>query len=262
MGRKSKEKNELIVFITGASSGIGHACAKAFAEQGANLILCARRSDKIKTISEELQKKYSVQVYPLTLDVSDAMAVGKAINELPKAWRNIDVLVNNAGVALGLDTIQEGDINEWNEMIDTNIKGLLYVTKFILPEMLKRNKGHIINIGSISSHQVYSGGVVYCSTKFAEKAISEGIKMDLHGSPIRVTSIDPGMVKTDFSITRFGGDAEKANKVYHGMTPLTPEDVADAIVYTATRPPHVNIREIKIYPTDQTAAHLCYRKIE
>lgn len=254
----AKCKN-LVVFITGASSGIGKACANAFAEQGANLLLCARRAEKLKSISETLQKKFSIKTHLLSLDISDLVAVEQAITNLPQEWQDIDILVNNAGVALGLDKIQDGNIQQWNEMIDTNIKGLLYVTKFVLPGMLKRKKGHIINLGSISSHQVYSGGTVYCSTKFAEKAISEGIKMDVHGSPIRVTSIDPGMVKTEFSMVRFSGDIEKAEKVYHGMTPLFPEDVADAILYSATRPLHVNIREIKIYPTDQTAAHLCHR---
>ena len=248
------------VLITGASSGIGRACAAMFAKEGAKLLLCARNGEKLAALAEQLQAEHQTDTYQLTLDVRDAHAVQDALSDLPLEWQDIDVLVNNAGLALGLEKLHEGNVDEWEQMIDTNLKGVLYVSRHVVGKMLARQKGHIINIGSVSGHQVYSGGVVYCATKFALRAISEGIKMDVHGSPIRVTSIDPGMVKSQFSATRFYGDEAKVDAVYEGMTPLSPEDVADAIVYCATRPPHVDVREMLILTTDQTAAHLCYRK--
>ena len=248
------------VFITGASSGIGRACAELFAQEGAKLLLCARSEDKLKTISEQLSARHQTESYLMTLDVRDSEAVSRSLSDLPVEWQDIDVLVNNAGLALGIGKIQNADVQDWEQMIDTNIKGLLYISHYVVAKMVERNKGHVINIGSISSHEVYSGGVVYCATKFAVKAITEGLKMDVHGTPIRVSSVDPGMVKTGFSKTRFAGDEKKVESVYKGMTPLNAEDIADAVVYCATRPPHVDIREIKIYPTDQTAAHMCHRE--
>lgn len=249
-----------IVLITGASSGIGQACAEAFAKEGAKLLLCARNTQKLKELADQLIQQFHVEVFTFSLDVRDYSAVESSFKKLPESWRNIDVLVNNAGLSLGLEKIQDANIADWEQMLDTNVKGLLYVTKMVLPGMIERNQGHVINLGSISSFHVYAGGVVYCASKFAERAISEGLKMDVHGTNIRVTSIDPGMVKTNFSIVRFAGDQAKADAVYEGMTPLLPEDIADAIIYCATRPPHVNIRQLLIMPTDQTAPHLCHRK--
>lgn len=248
------------ILITGASSGIGRATAECFAKEGAKLLLIARSSDKLSDLAEHLSGEYGVEVHTVQLDVRDREAVERALDSLPTAWQAIDVLVNNAGLALGLEPLHEGDIDQWEQMIDTNIKGVLFITRFVLGNMLKRNRGHIINIGSISARQVYSGGVVYCATKFALRAISEGIKMDAHGTPIRTTSIDPGMVESQFSVTRFSGDQSKAEAVYEGLTPLQPEDVADAIVYAATRPAHVNVREMQIFPTAQTASHLIDRE--
>jgi len=248
------------VFITGASSGIGRSCAEQFAKLGAKLLLCARREDRLNTLANELTQSYGVSVHILTLDISDASAVESALNQLPAEWQAIDVLVNNAGLALGLDKIQTGKLSDWESMININVKGLLYVTRLVLQDMLKRNQGHIINIGSISSHQVYQGGAVYCATKFAVKAISNGLKMDVHDTPIRVSSVDPGMVRTEFSEVRFGGDQEKSDAVYKGLTPLSPDDVAEAVVFCATRPAHVDVREIKIYPTAQTHALMSYRE--
>lgn len=254
-----KLKNKTVM-ITGASSGIGRACAEKFAEMGARLLLCARRETALRTLAAELQQQYASQIYTFPVDVSDSVAVSRALETLPSAWTDIDILVNNAGLALGLDKIQDSNPNDWETMIDTNIKGVLYVTRLVLKRMLQRHQGHIINIGSISSHEVYAGGVVYCATKFALKAISKGIKMDVHGTPIRVSSVDPGMVQTEFSTVRFGGDQEQADRIYQGLTPLSGDDIAEAVVFCATRPLHVDVREIKIYPTAQTAVSMVHRE--
>lgn len=256
-----KLKNKT-VFITGGSSGIGQACAEKFGELGARILLCARRENKLKALASTLKQKYAVEVYVCSLDVSDPDAVKTALSRLPTEWQDIDILVNNAGLALGLDKIHEGDIQDWETMIDTNIKGVLYITRLVLQNMLQRNQGHIINIGSISSHEVYSGGVVYCATKFALKAISKGLKMDVHGTPIRVSSVDPGVVRTEFSTVRFGGDQKKFDTVYKGLTPLSAEDVAEVVVFCATRPAHVNIQEVRVNPTDQTSASMIHRRKE
>ncbi len=249
-----------IVFITGASSGIGLACAEAFAKVGAKLLLCARRQNLLDALSTRLQDAYGVEVYSFPLDVSQPAAIKSALEQLPEAWKAIQVLVNNAGLAAGLDSIQAGDPQDWEAMIDTNIKGLLYVTKSILPQMINRNLGHIINIGSISGHQVYPKGAVYCATKFAVNALTQGLRMDLLGTDIRVTTIDPGAVETQFSQVRFKGDIKKAAAVYEGMQPLMPEDVADAVLYSATRPQYVNIAEIIMTPTAQVSATMIARK--
>jgi len=248
-----------IIFITGASSGIGAACAKKFAEQGAKLLLCARRLDKLMTFCKQLEEKYQTDIYPFQLDVSDADSVKKTIQNLPSTWQEIDVLINNAGLAAGLETIQEGDIQDWEEMIDTNLKGLLYITKAILPKMIARNTGHVVNIGSIAGHYVYPKGAVYCATKFAVNALSNGLRMDLFGTKIRVTTVDPGAVETDFSLVRFKGDEKRAQAVYEGMQPLTAEDVADTVFYCVSRKPHINISEVIIMPTDQAAATMVHR---
>lgn len=244
------------VLITGASSGIGRACAVLFASLGARLLLCARSENKLEQLADELP----TEAYTFQLDVSDPSAVESTFMALPGAWQSVDLLVNSAGLALGLDKIQEADTDQWDTMIDTNVKGLLYVTRCVVRGMLERQQGHIINIGSISSHQVYSGGAVYCATKFAVRALTEGLKMDVHGTPIRVSLISPGLVDTQFSTTRFAGDAAKADAVYANMQPLLAEDVADAVVYCATRSQHVDVREMTLYPTDQTASHLVHRR--
>lgn len=247
------------VLITGASSGIGRATAEMFAKEGAKLVLCARSTDKLTALCDDLNSQHQTETYTLTMDVRDRDAVQNALEGLPSEWQQTDVLVNNAGLALGFEKLHEGNVDQWEQMIDTNIKGVLYVSRYVIGKMMERQKGHVINIGSASGHEVYSGGVVYCATKFGLRAISEGMKMDVHGTPIRVTSIDPGMVNTQFSATRFEGDQVKADAVYEGMTPLCSEDIADAVVYAATRPAHVDVREMIIMPTDQTAAHMCFR---
>lgn len=249
-----------IVFITGASSGIGAACAKIFANAGAKLILAARRYDRLQEFTKTLNLPAD-KIHLIQLDVCDRSAVESTISNLPPAWSNIDILINNAGLSRGLDKLHEGDIQDWEEMIDTNIKGLLYLTRYVVPGMVARNRGHVINLGSIAGHQTYPGGNVYCGTKAAVKAISEGLKQDLLGTPIRVTSVDPGMVETEFSEVRFHGDTERAKKVYQGLTPLTPDDVADVIFFCATRSPHVNINEVILMPVDQASATLVNRRI-
>jgi 3-hydroxy acid dehydrogenase / malonic semialdehyde reductase len=252
-------KNQ-IVLITGASSGIGAACARVFADAGAKLILAARRLDKLQQLVETLNVT-SAQVHLIQLDVRDRSAVESAISSLPPGWSDIDILINNAGLSRGLDKLHEGDYQDWEEMIDTNIKGLLYLTRYVVPGMVNRVRGHVVNIGSIAGHQTYPGGNVYCSTKAAVKAISEGLKQDLLGTPIRVTSVDPGMVETEFSDVRFHGDTERAKKVYQGVTPLTPDDVADVVFFCTTRSPHVNINEVILMPVDQASATLVNRRI-
>ncbi|WP_353932778.1 SDR family oxidoreductase [Okeanomitos corallinicola TIOX110] len=253
--------NTQTILITGASSGIGAACANTFARENPRLILAARRLEKLEQKAWELNKLHGAEVHLLQLDVCDRLAVESAINSLPEEWSEIDILVNNAGLSRGLDKLYEGDFQDWEEMIDTNIKGLLYLTRYIVPGMVKRGHGHIINIGSIAGHQTYPGGNVYCATKAAVKAISEGLKQDLLGTPIRVTSVDPGMVETEFSEVRFHGDTEKAKKVYQGLQPLTADDVADVVFFCATRPNHVNINEVILMPVDQASATLVNRQL-
>ncbi len=241
------------VLITGASSGIGRAAAEAFAKEGAKLILLARRIDRLEVLADELKAKYSTQSFIATLDVRDPEGITQVLHELPKMFRDIDILLNNAGLAAGLDKIQDANVDDWEAMIDTNVKGLLYVTRAILPLMLARNSGHIINISSISGHIVYSGGVVYCATKHAVRAISRGIKLDCKGTPIRVTDIGPGAAETEFSMVRFKGDGDRAKKVYEGYQAMEAHDIADAIIFAATRPLHVDIAEIVINATEQAA---------
>ena len=249
-----------LIFITGASSGIGASCARQFAELGAKLLLAARRSDRIEALARELRNEKKVQVHTLTLDVRRQPDVERTLLSLPDEWKSIDVLVNNAGLSRGLDKLQDGKITDWDEMIDTNIKGLLYVTRAILPGMISRGRGHIINIGSIAGHWVYPSGNVYCASKHAVRALSEGLKMDLLGTPIRISSVDPGLVETEFSIVRFHGDRERAKKTYEGLQPLSPDDVADAAVYCATRPLHVNINEVVVMPVAQASATMVHRR--
>ncbi|AFY45028.1 SDR family oxidoreductase [Nostoc sp. PCC 7107] len=248
-----------IVLITGASSGIGTACAKVFAGAGARLILAARRLERLQELANTLHQEFGTATHLLQLDVRDRPAVESTITNLPADWSNIDILINNAGLSRGLDKLHEGDFQDWEEMIDTNIKGLLYLSRYIVPGMVKRSRGHIVNLGSIAGHQTYPGGNVYCATKAAVKAISEGLKQDLLGTPVRVTSVDPGMVETEFSEVRFHGDGERAKRVYQGVNPLTPDDIADVIFFCTTRSPHVNINEVILMPVDQASATLVHR---
>jgi 3-hydroxy acid dehydrogenase / malonic semialdehyde reductase len=252
--------NGRTVFITGASSGIGAACATAFAHEGCRLLLAARRKERFAAHTPELLAAGAAAVHSFALDVRDSGSVSKAIGSLPAEWATIDVLVNNAGLSRGLDTVAEGKLEDWDEMIDTNVKGLLYVTRAVVPGMLARGRGHIINLGSTAGHMAYPKGAVYCATKAAERSITQGLREDVLGTPLRVTSVDPGMVKTEFSNVRFHGDDARAAKVYEGVTPLAPSDVADAIVWAASRPAHVNIAEILLTPVDQANSLLIHRR--
>ena len=240
-----------VVLVTGASSGIGAATALGFAREGARLLVCARRLERLQKMEGGLTEAGAEAVHSFELDVRDRAAVEKAMNGLPADWRAIDVLVNNAGLSRGLAKVYEDDPQNWEEMIDTNVKGLLYVTRAVVPGMVERGRGHVVNLGSTAGYITYANGAVYCATKAAEKAISEGLKLDLMGTPVRVTSVDAGMVETEFSEVRFRGDKEKAANVYKGLTPLTPEDIADAILWATTRPEHVNIHNILMTTIDQ-----------
>jgi NADP-dependent 3-hydroxy acid dehydrogenase YdfG len=246
-----------IAFITGASSGIGLATARAFAAQGARLLVAARREDRLQAGRATLIG--AADVHTLQLDVTDHAAVERAIAALPQEWQAIDILVNNAGLSRGLDKLHEGKHQDWEEMIDTNVKGLLYATRAVVPGMVERGRGHIVNLGSTAGRMTYPNGAVYCATKAAERSITEGLREDLLGTPLRVTTIDPGMVETEFSEVRFRGDKARAAKVYENITPLTPEDVADAILYAVTRPPHVNISEVLLTPVAQANSLLFHR---
>jgi 3-hydroxy acid dehydrogenase/malonic semialdehyde reductase len=248
-----------VVFITGASSGIGHACAKQFAGLGAKLIITARREDRLKDLARELKETYNTELLLQTLDVTDKKQVEHCITNLDADWSEIAVLVNNAG--LGLDTLplQEGIPDHWDTMIDTNIKGLLYVTHEVIQGMVTRNSGHIINISSIAGHEHYPNGNVYCATKHAVRSLSKNLRLDLLGTALRVSDVAPGAVETEFSIVRWK-DKEKAEKFYQDFTPLVAADIADAVVYCATRAQHVNIAEIVVYPTDQASANHIARK--
>lgn len=249
-----------IVLITGASSGIGRACAERFAAAGAKLILSARRKNRLQELAAELKARHGTETFLLELDVRDATAVAQAFNKLPESWQAVDVLVNNAGLSRGLDKLHEGKLEDWDEMIDTNVKGLLYVSRSVIPGMVQRRRGTIVNIGSIAGHEVYVGGNVYCATKHAVDAITRGLRMDLVDTPVRVCTVDPGLVQTEFSEVRFRGDTQRAEKVYVGYTPLSPSDVADAVHYCASAPPHVQIAELLILPTAQASPTLVHKK--
>jgi NADP-dependent 3-hydroxy acid dehydrogenase YdfG len=245
-------------FITGATSGIGRATARLFAKNGLKLILCGRREDRLNKLSEELSAL--TEIYTLTFDVRNKEKVFSAIASLPKPFSEIDILINNAGNAHGLDPIDEGNSDDWDAMLDINVKGLLYVSKAILPKMLERNSGHIINIGSTAGKEVYPKGNVYCASKHAVDAINQGMRIDLNGKGIKVGAINPGLVQTEFSEVRFKGDSEKAEKVYQGYTPLKPEDVADIIWFAVTRPPHVNIADLTVMCLDQASSTIVNKK--
>ncbi len=248
-----------IIFITGASAGIGEACAKSMAAQGARLLLAARRHDRLVQACTTLKELGAEAVHLLELDVRNPQKVAAAVASLPEEWQAIDVLINNAGLSRGLDKIQEAKIDDWEEMIDTNVKGLLYMTQAVIPGMLQRGQGHIVNLGSTAGELPYPGGSVYCGTKAAVRSINDGIRQDLLGTPIRVTSIDPGLVETEFSEVRFRGDTERAAKVYQGFTPLTADDVAEAILWAITRPTHVNIARVVLTSVHQANSLLVHR---
>ncbi len=242
--------NDATVFVTGASSGIGAECARAFARAGARLLLCARRADRLTELANELD----AEVHVLSLDVRDRAAVEAAVSGLGRDWSQIDVLVNNAGLAAGFEPLWEGDPQDWDRMVDTNVRGLLWVTRAVVPGMIARGRGHVVNLGSIAGHEAYPNGAVYCATKAAVGKITQGLRMDLLGTGVRVSTVDPGMVETEFSLVRFAGDRDRADDVYRGVTPLGPQDVAEAIVWVADRPAHVQVAEMILLPTDQASA--------
>ncbi len=249
-----------IALITGSSAGIGAATAKLLASQQYNLILAARRIDALKQLSTELNTQFGINTLVVQLDVRNRNEVEKTISELPLEWKKINVLINNAGLASGLSSIDEGDIDDWDAMIDTNIKGLLYVTRNVIPLMKNNDSGHIINIGSIAGKEVYANGNVYCATKHAVDALNKAMRLELSKFPIKVTAIHPGAVETEFSVVRFHGDKERAAKVYEGFENLVADDIADAIWYAISRPAHVNINELTIMPTAQPMAGVIHRK--
>ena len=249
-----------IVFVTGASSGIGAATALAFAAEGARLLLAARRADKLAAVAAEALKRGAEAVHTISLDVRDRKAVEQALGALPAEWAEIDVLVNNAGLSRGLEKLYLGNVEDWEEMLDTNVKGLLYVTRSVVPGMVERGRGHVVNLGSTAGEMTYPGGAVYCASKAAERAINDGLRQDVLGTPIRVTTVDPGMVETEFSIVRFHGDSERAANFYKGFKTLTAEDVAEVIVWAASRPAHVNIARVLLTPVQQANSMMVHRE--
>ncbi len=248
-----------IALITGATSGIGESCAHKFAQAGYNLIVTARRSDLLASLKRKLERK-GVEVLPLVFDVRDRKATHDAIAGLPQEWAEVDVLVNNAGLARGLEPEYEGNMDDWDEMIDTNIRGLLTMTRLIVPAMVARNHGHIINIGSVAGDAAYAGGNVYCATKSAVKSISDGLRIDVAHTKVRVTNIKPGLVETNFSRVRFHGNEDRADKVYQGIKPLTGDDVADVVLYAVQAPEHVQIAEVLVLATHQASGSVIHRE--
>lgn len=255
---KLKNKN---VFITGASSGIGKACAYRFATHGSNLILCARRYDRLIKIKSHLESKYNIKVYIMNLDVRNYDEVNEKIKNLPVTWKRIDILLNNAGLSRGLNKIQDGVLLDWEEMIDTNVKGLLYISKCVIPLMMKSKVAHIINIGSIAGHEVYTAGNVYCATKHAVDAITKGMRIDLFDTNIRVSTVDPGLVETEFSIVRYRGDKNRAKLTYNGMHPLNSDDIADAVEFVATRSRNTVIAQMLVLPKAQATSMIVNRRV-
>jgi NADP-dependent 3-hydroxy acid dehydrogenase YdfG len=251
-----------ICLVTGATSGIGKATALLLAANGYDLVVTGRRNVLLGETAAQIRKDTGAEVLTLCFDIRDRDTVEKILTALPEKWKQVDVLVNNAGLAAGLSHIDEGDIDDWETMIDTNIKGLLYVTRIVSQWMIPRNKGHIINLSSIAGKEVYENGNVYCATKAAVEALTKGMRIDLLKHGIRITNIAPGMVDTEFSLVRFRGDREKAAKVYEGLTPLYANDIAEAVLFAVTRPPHVNINDILIMPTAQASAGNVYRKTD
>jgi NADP-dependent 3-hydroxy acid dehydrogenase YdfG len=248
-----------IVFITGATSGIGEATSRLLARHNFNLILCGRRKDRLEKLQDELSAH--TEVTTLSFDVRDQPEVKSAIDSLPEKWRAVDVLINNAGNAHGLDPIQTGSLEDWDAMIDINVKGLLYVSREIIPRMTERKAGHIINLGSIAGKEVYPNGNVYCASKFAVDALTKGMRLDLNPFGIKVTSINPGLVETEFSLVRFKGNADKSSTVYKGIDPLKGEDIANIILFTLTCAPHVVLADITVFPTAQASSTLVNRRL-
>lgn len=248
------------VLITGATAGIGRSCALLFAAGGARLTLLARRKERLARLKDELAQRWKAQVGVVELDVQKREAVDGFTAHLRDQADPVDILVNNAGLSRGLGPLHEGSIQDWEEMIDTNVKGLLYMTRGILPQMVERDAGHVINLGSTAGHIVYPGGNVYNATKFAVRALTEGINLDLVGTQVRVSTVDPGLVETEFSEVRFRGDSERARKVYEGYTPLTPDDIAQVVFFVASAPPHVNLFQTVVYPTDQRNPYVLHRQ--
>lgn len=248
-----------IVLITGASAGIGYSCAEVFAAAGSRLILTARRLDRLQKLADKLKKDHEADSLVLELDVQQNEMVKAVIGAISEQWKPIDVLINNAGLSQGLDKVQNGSIENWETMIDTNVKGLLYVTRAILPDMVKRNSGHIINIGSIAGYHVYPEGNIYCATKYAVRALTEGMQMDVVDTDVRISAVSPGLVETEFSLVRFKGDAERAKNVYKGIEALTPDDVAESVLFCATRPNRVNINDLIIMPTNQASVMVMHK---
>lgn len=243
-----------IVLITGATSGIGKACAKVYAQNQYHLIITGRRAKKLAILKEELEKEYAVKVMTLVFDVRERASVEKQLTSLPEDWKQVDILINNAGLSQGLDPIQNGSFDDWDTMIDTNVKGLLYVSKIVSNWMIQQKKGHIVNIGSIAGKEVYANGNVYCASKHAVDALNKAMRIDLLPHGIKVTGIHPGAVETEFSIVRFHGDEAKAKKIYEGYEPLVAQDIAETIFFTTSRPTHVNINDLVIMPTAQASA--------
>lgn len=251
-----------IVLITGASSGIGEGCARKFAAQGANLILNARNVTKLDELKQELEQTYGVRVLVLPFDVRDREIMKSQLESLTDEWKSIDVLINNAGLVIGVDKEHEGALDEWDIVIDTNIKGLLSMTRMVVPGMVARGSGHIINIGSIAGEAAYPGGSVYCATKAAVKTLSDGLRIDLVDTPLRVTNVKPGMVETNFSVVRYRGDKATADNFYNGIRPLSGEDIAESVYFAASAPAHIQIAEILVMPTHQATGTISYRNIK
>ena len=251
-----------IVLITGATSGIGEGCARKFASQGANLILNGRNIQKLDALKADLENRFGVRILLLPFDVRDREAATTAIASLSGKWADIDILVNNAGLVIGVDKEFEGNLDEWDIVIDTNVKGLLAMTRLVVPGMVKRGRGHIINIGSIAGDAAYPGGSVYCATKAAVKALSDGLRIDLVDTPLRVTNIKPGMVETNFTMVRYRGDKERADEFYKGIRPLTGDDIAETVYFAASVPEHIQIAEVLVMPTHQATGTISYKKID
>jgi NADP-dependent 3-hydroxy acid dehydrogenase YdfG len=251
--------SEKIVLITGASSGFGDAIAREFARHGAKLVLIARREERLSALAAELKVTFNTESLCLTVDLRDLTATAKSLDSIPAKWKSVDVLVNNAGLSRGLGKLHEGSMEDWEEMIDVNIKGLLAVSRAVIPWMVERDHGHVINIGSIAGRDVYPGGNVYCATKYAVRALSKAMSIDLLGTQIRVSTIDPGLAETEFSLVRFRGDSARAEVPYQGVKALTAGDVAEAVVWTASRPSHVNVSEMVMMPTAQRTPTMVHR---
>ena len=249
------------ILITGASSGIGEGCARKFASQGARLILNSRSADKLTALAEELKEKYDAECYLMPFDVCNRESSAAALNALPQEWKSIDVLINNAGLAIGVDKEYEGNLDEWDVVIDTNVKALLSMTRLVVPGMVERGRGHIINIGSIAGDAAYPGGSVYCATKAAVKALSDGLRIDLVDTPLRVTNIKPGLVETNFSVVRFRGDKQKADNVYRGIKPLNGDDIAEVVYFAASAPEHMQVAEILVMPTYQATGTIVSKNL-